>query len=75
MRGEAGGVEGVGEGGCGRESCMEVGELKEPEGFREREAEGRGVSGKVLGEGSRQVVHGTGSSSVTIRGVGPWVSQ
>lgn len=45
MRGEAGGVEGVGEGGCGRESCIEVGELKEPEGFREREAEGRGVSG------------------------------
>lgn len=45
MRGEAGGVEGVGEGGFGRDSWIEVGELKEPEGLREREAEGRGVSG------------------------------
>ena len=53
---------------------MEVGEEKEPEGFRERVADGRGVSGNVEG-GSRQVAHGTGISSVTIKGVGPWVSQ
>lgn len=45
MRGDAGGVEGVGDGGCGRDSCIDVGELNEPEGLREREAEGRGVSG------------------------------